>query len=156
VGIPAASATVRIQSDPGGEVRAYFIQYATLRESGEDVIIDGPCLSACTLVLSVIPRDRICVTERAVLGFHAAWSPDGNGGRVTNVPATRMMLATYPAKVRSWIKRRGGLSPRMIMLSGRELNAMYAPCSRTAGGTTPRPASAASFSATSASVLSSR
>jgi hypothetical protein len=30
--------------------------------------------------------------------------------------------------VRSWIARRGGLSPRMMYLSGRELAAMYNSC----------------------------
>ena len=32
-------------------------------------MIDGRCLSACTLVRGVIPRERICVTRRARLGF---------------------------------------------------------------------------------------
>ena len=45
--------------------------------SGEKVIIDGPCLSACTLVLSTVPSNRICVTKRAVLGFHAPRSSIG-------------------------------------------------------------------------------
>ena len=36
-----------------------------LRKSGQRVVIDGTCASACTLVLGVIPHDRICVTSRA-------------------------------------------------------------------------------------------
>ena len=43
-----------------------------MRDSGEHVVIDGPCLSACTLLTGIIPSDRVCVTQRAVLGFHAA------------------------------------------------------------------------------------
>ena len=66
-----ARADVRIVSSPGGAVDAYLAAFARMRQSGERVIIDGPCLSACTLVLSTIPRNRICVTRRAVLGFHA-------------------------------------------------------------------------------------
>src|SRR4249920_3472753 len=66
-----ARADVRIVSSPGGAVDAYFAAFARVRESVERVIIDGPCLSACTLVLSTIPRNRICVTRRAVLGFRA-------------------------------------------------------------------------------------
>jgi len=66
-----ARADVRIVSSPGGAVDAYLAAFARVRQSGERVIIDGPCLSACTLVLSTIPRNRICVTRRAVLGFRA-------------------------------------------------------------------------------------
>jgi DNA-binding transcriptional ArsR family regulator len=63
-----ARADVRIVSSPGGAVDAYLAAFARVRQSGERVVIDGPCLSACTLVLSTIPRSRICVTRRAVLG----------------------------------------------------------------------------------------
>ena len=67
----------------GGQIGPYLEILAALRNSGERVVIDGPCLSACTLVLGVIPRDRICVTARARLGFHAAWHPGENGRAVT-------------------------------------------------------------------------
>src|SRR6476660_6511809 len=67
-----ARADLRILSSPGGMVDAYLAAFARVRQSGERVVIDGPCLSACTLVLVTIPRNRICVTRRAVLGFHAA------------------------------------------------------------------------------------
>jgi hypothetical protein len=90
--------------------------------------IDGPCLSACTMLLGVIPRNRICVTPRARLGFHAAWHPSGNGQQVTSREATQLLMDIYPENVRSWIARRGGLSPRMMYLSGRELTAMYQTC----------------------------
>jgi hypothetical protein len=38
------------------------------------------------------------------------------------------LMDIYPQHVRSWIARRGGLSPRMMYLSGRELTAMYNTC----------------------------
>jgi hypothetical protein len=38
-----------------------------LASAGESVIIDGLCASACTIVLSELPRDKICVTSRALL-----------------------------------------------------------------------------------------
>jgi hypothetical protein len=58
----AARADSRIISSAGGEVGSYLRLFAAVRQSGEGVIIDGPCLSACRLVLSTIPQDRICVT----------------------------------------------------------------------------------------------
>ena len=51
-----AAATVRIEHDAGGQIGPYLERLVTLRNSGERVIIDGPCLSACTMVLGVIPR----------------------------------------------------------------------------------------------------
>ena len=74
------------------------------------------------------PAERICVTARARLGFHAAWHPGDNGQPVPSRAATRLLMEIYPQNVRSWIARRGGLTPRMMYLSGRELAAMYQTC----------------------------
>ena len=124
-----ASADVRIRSSPGGAVEAYLAAFARVRQSGQRVVIDGPCLSACTLVLSTIPRNRICVTRRAVLGFHAPRWYDLQCGRTTRAPeATRAVTATYPAGVRAWIKKRGGLTQKVIYLRGKELSALYPRC----------------------------
>jgi hypothetical protein len=117
-----ASATMRITSDPEN--------LASLRSSGEHVVIDGPCLSACTMVLGVIPRDHLCVTPRARLGFHSAWRPDEAGRPVVSRDGTQLLMTVYPQQVRNWIARRGGLSPHMMYLTGRELTSMYPPCQR--------------------------
>ncbi len=123
-----ASADFLIQSSPGGRIGDFVELYTQIRESGRRVVIDGPCLSACTLVLSLVPKHRICVTRRAVLGFHAAWRPDENGRPLTHARATKLMLETYPPAVRTWIRRKGGLNQRTIMLRGRELARMYPRC----------------------------
>src|SRR5579872_6431292 len=73
----ATAADIRIVRDPGGEVSSYIQKFEDVRASGERVVIDGPCLSACTLLTGLIPRDHICVTHRALLGFHAASYYDG-------------------------------------------------------------------------------
>lgn len=121
-------ATVRILASPGGRIGEYLTLFAMIRQSGERVVIDGPCFSACTLVLSVLPKERICVTRKAILGFHAAWTPDRRGKPLTAVEATKLMYATYPGPVRRWIKHKGGLTSKAIMLQGRELAAMYRSC----------------------------
>ena len=125
---PPARAEVRILASPGGQVGSFLDLFARVRASGERVVIDGPCLSACTLVLSVVPDDRICVTRRAVLGFHAARSIDQGGRSYAEPEASDLVLATYPAPVRGWIRRRGGLSSRLLLLRGRELAAIYPSC----------------------------
>ena len=124
----SASAAVRIVSDAGGQIGPYLESLAQLRSSGQNVIIDGPCLSACTLVLGVIPRERICVTSRARLGFHAAWHPGDNGQPTPSRGGTQLLMEVYPQQVRRWLARKGGLTPQMKYLAGRELAAMYSAC----------------------------
>jgi len=127
--VGSASAEMRIQRDYGGQIGPYLYKYAMVREAGQKVVIDGPCLSACTLALAVIPRNRICMTPNAVLGFHAAWMPGADGRPVTSSGGTRLLMAVYPPSIRSWIKRRGGLNGKTIFLRGRELAALYPSCS---------------------------
>jgi hypothetical protein len=123
-----ACAEVRILASPGGEVGPFLELFERVRASGETVVIDGPCLSACTLVLSTVPNDRICVTRRAVLGFHAARSMDRRGRMYAEPEASAVVLQTYPSPVRSWIRRHGGLTARTLLLRGRELAAIYPVC----------------------------
>ncbi len=127
-GVGASHAVVRIADDRGGRIGTYVDKYQGLRSSGETVIIDGLCASACTIVLGAVPHDKICVTSNANLGFHAAWDVGSNGRAVTNPEATQMLYSMYPTPVRRWIARRGGLTPHMIFLRGRQLAGMYKPC----------------------------
>jgi hypothetical protein len=126
--VSPARAEVRILASPGGQVGPFLDLFERVRASGERVVIDGPCLSACTLVLSVVPDDRICVTRRAILGFHAARSIDRRGRMTAEPEASEVVLATYPAAVRGWIRSRGGLTSRLLLLRGRELAAIYPRC----------------------------
>ena len=123
-----ARAEIRILASPGGQVGPFLDLFDRVRQSGERVVIDGPCLSACTLVLMTIPEERICVTRRAVLGFHAARSIDRRGRLYAEPEASRAVEAAYPAPVRDWIGRRGGLTSRLLLLRGRELAAIYPRC----------------------------
>jgi len=124
----APAAEVRIIQSPGGEVGPFLELFEQVRESGDRVVIDGPCLSACTLVLSIVPGNRICVTRRAVLGFHAARSVDRRGRFYDEPEASEAVLEAYPGPVRDWISRRGGLTSRLLLLKGRELAAIYPRC----------------------------
>ena len=123
-----ARTEVRILASPGGQVGPFLDLFERVRASGERVVIDGPCLSACTLVLSAVPNDRICVTRRAVLGFHAARSIDRRGRIYAEPEASKAVLEAYPAPVRGWISRRGGLTSRLLLLRGRDLAAIYPTC----------------------------
>ena len=120
-------AVTRISDDKGGPLGEYLLRFTRIRDSGERVIIDGNCLSACTLV-TIIPKERICVTQRAVLGFHAGWIDDNMGKRPTSAEGTRLLFELYPPTIRSWINSHGGLGARMILLRGRELSNLYPRC----------------------------
>ena len=128
VGVGASHALVRISDDRGGRIGTYLDKYQALRQNNEMVVIDGLCASACTIVLGAVPHERICVTPRAHLGFHAAWDAGPDGAPVPNSVATNMLFSMYPAKIRRWIAARGGLKPQMIFLRGKQLSSMYKPC----------------------------
>jgi hypothetical protein len=148
-GMGASQAVVRIADDRGGRIGTYVDKYQDLRSSGETVIIDGLCASACTIVLGALPHDRICVTSHANLGFHAAWDFGADGRAITNPEATQMLYSMYPPPVKRWISQRGGLTPHMIFLRGRQLQSMYKPCfldAQASAGKLPAPAAHASGS----------
>ena len=140
-GAGVSHAVVRIGEDRGGRIGTYVDKYQDLRSSGETVVIDGLCASACTIVLGAVPHDRICVTSHANLGFHAAWDFGANGRAVTNAEATQMLYSMYPSPVRRWIAQRGGLKRNMIFLRGKQLQALYKPCYLDAQASAIKPAS---------------
>ena len=131
-GITSASATMRIAEDRGGQIGHYLQAFAMLRSSGENVVVDGNCLSACTLVLGLMPRSKVCATSRARFGFHAAWMPDSEGRPITSPLGTQALWNIYPNQERRWISRHGGLSRKMIYMQGEDLGGIVASCGQTA------------------------
>ena len=126
-----AFADLRITRDFGGYVEEYKAKYAKIRDRKERVIVDGICNSACTLMLGIVPLNRICVTPRASLGFHAAYYDTAYtfGTKVTSYAGTADLMSYYPASVKDWIKRKGGLTPEMKRVkNGPDLWAMIDPC----------------------------
>jgi hypothetical protein len=126
-----AQAELRIARDFGGFVEEYKAKYAKVRDRKERVVIDGICNSACTLVLGIVPLNRICVTPRASLGFHQAyydkrWTA---GLRVTSVAGTDELMSYYPSPVKTWIAKKGGLTAQMKrVFNGTELWGLVDPC----------------------------
>ena len=121
----------RIRNDYGGLIQRYKLKYGAIRDRGERVIIDGACNSACTLVLGIVPLNRICVTPRASLGFHTAYFDRSYtaGIKLTSYWDTADMLAYYPETVKQWLDRHGGLTPDVkTVKNGPELWAIVDPC----------------------------
>jgi hypothetical protein len=100
-----------------------------MRAAGEHVVIDGPCLSACTLLTGIIPREHVCVTSRAELGFHAAsYYDDASRSFIPTREGSAEVMRLYPATIRAWIGRHGGLTPQLKMMRGHDLTALYQTC----------------------------
>ena len=123
-------ADFRILSSSGGEVSSYLAVFARVRQSGDRVIIDGPvslCLYAC------VEHDFRKIASALREGqCSVSMSPkyvDPRSGRMSrSSEATRIVTQSYPAGVRAWIKKRGGLTQKVIYLRGRELAALYPHC----------------------------
>lgn len=105
--------TIMIRDHRGGPVDYYAESFSSMAVSGQDVIIDGVCLSACTLVLGLIPRERVCATSSARFGFHSAYALVP-WGKVHHAEGTQKLLNSYATDVLQWIQERGGLRPRMM------------------------------------------
>jgi hypothetical protein len=124
----ATAADYRITRDHGGDVDVYKEKYAKIRDRGERVVIDGICNSACTLVLGIVPLNRICVTPKASLGFHQAYT-EMLGFKMMSYAGTADLLTYYPQSAKDWIKRNGGLTPQMKRVkNGPDLWAIVDPC----------------------------
>jgi hypothetical protein len=120
----AQSADYFTGDDKGGNLEMYWNKFAAVRKSGQRVVINGKCLSACTMSVVVMPRDRICVTNKARLGFHAAI----RSGRA-DTEGTKLLYSTYPADIQKWITENHALDTlKFTVLSGRELESMIPRC----------------------------
>jgi hypothetical protein len=126
--VTPASATMRIVNDRGGKLGEYFQAFTRVRSTGERVVVDGDCLSACTMVLGLLPFNQICATPRARFGFHVASIVNNAGQLVASAKDTQALWNIYPASVQRWINQHGGLSRQMIFMGGRSLSDIVATC----------------------------
>jgi hypothetical protein len=116
---PVANAeTVQIIDDRGGLIIAYQMQWAMLAPQSVNVQIKGHCVSACTILLGYIPRERICVSSGASLGFHLA----------TPAFVTEDLLRVYPLDIRLWIEQHGGLTHQIIWLQAPDIYGYFQRC----------------------------
>jgi hypothetical protein len=93
----SAVAEYRITRDHGGLLEDHKAKYAVIRDRGERVVIDGICNSGCTLVLGIVPLNRVCVTPTASLGFHMAYYDKATtfGVKVMSYEGTAELMSYY-------------------------------------------------------------
>jgi hypothetical protein len=73
----AAPSKHLIHLERGGSLTAHEQRFKEWAADGGHVEIRGMCQSACTLVMSYVPRERICFSKSGYLNFHLA-SYDGH------------------------------------------------------------------------------
>ena len=129
--IPAAPAQ-RIMIDWGGQLGVYIDRYNEWRRTGELVVVDGFCISACTMVTGLIKPERLCATPFARLAFHSAAFIDIAGTRTFAREATRIVWHIYPQRLRELLLRHGwqdGMDhANLIYVEGAELHTIIRPC----------------------------
>jgi hypothetical protein len=103
----AAPPTIIINDfDPGGPVSTYVAWWKRVNDSGAKLVIDAPCVSACTIFLGFPDLlARTCITSRGALGFHEASTGGASDGEFTKA-AVRWL---YPKFIQEWIISKGGL-----------------------------------------------
>lgn len=74
-----------------------------IAQSGGKVELDGFCISACTLILGILPREDVCVSEYSTFGFHSA--TDGYGD--FHSEGTRIAWTLYPEAVKEKLRKAG-------------------------------------------------
>lgn len=129
--VAPARADLRITRDHGGYVEEYKAKYQRIAKTGERVVIDGICNSACTLVFGIVPLNKVCVTPRASLGFHQAYYDKAFtfGIKVTSNEGTSDLMSYYSEPIKQWLARNGGLTPEMKKIkNGKDLWKIVDPC----------------------------
>lgn len=125
-----SNAAMRILFDPGGVITEYVDKYNAIHASGGSVVIDGPCISACTMIVGLVDREKVCVTKRAMLAFHSA-SEVTPFARKHSEDGTALLWNVYPDDVQDLLRKKGwdgGEHPNLIFIRGAELRSIYKEC----------------------------
>lgn len=121
-----------VRYNPGGEINKFLAAARAVRAGAlRQVIIDGPCLSACAIFADVA-RERVCITDRATFGFHKARLyavHPARGGRA-HYQEVRRQDPDHSADVAGWVRRNGGFPDEgYLMMSSREASQIWQRCS---------------------------
>lgn len=130
-----------IKNDPGGSILIYRALANSLK--GKKVAIDGPCYSACTMFAETLRyKIDLCVTERAVLGFHIPYVRIGDTTQISEELAKRFeagfkeRITGYPVKIQEILRKskipnpsRTGDPFSLLLIKGSKLLEAYPKCS---------------------------
>lgn len=100
-----------IKDNKGGMIGDFLAFKSFLERYEINVVFDGPCISACTILL-LLPKERTCVTPNAQFMFHRAMHPDPE----VEQAATEAIFTYYPGWVQDFIVEKGGLTRNFIIM----------------------------------------
>jgi len=120
-----------VRYSPGGELESFRAAANAVRRGARRlVVIDGPCISACA-VFADMARARVCITDRAVFGFHKATLVSLRSLRSGRTLRRVLAVSDPPhsADIARWVQRRGGF-PRngLVQMRAREAAAFWRRC----------------------------
>ncbi len=122
--VPCSSPCI-IEFSPGGVMDLFAAEGRQLAADHTLVIVDGPCISACTILVD-FARANVCLTHNAILGYHQ-WSMDTEGG-------TKHGDVSYLTPgLDAYLKARGGLpytpdTGHILLLNFAEARQFYRAC----------------------------
>lgn len=128
---------ILIRNGMGGELDGMLGTLAYLDENPNKlIVIDGPCASACTLLLS--RPENVVFTENAVFQFHSAAWQTTVGTKVTfelSEEGNQKMLRVLPESIREWVLDNDAFASRdLVEMSNRTVRklipAMFMPSNR--------------------------
>lgn len=103
----AAPVTYLITYNPGGVVADFRATARELARTHTPIIVDGPCYSSCTVLVDQ-DRAQVCITDRAVLGYHLG-SENGWLDAQHSVTPPRVGISYATPGLNGWIEANGGL-----------------------------------------------
>ena len=112
-----------ISDDRGGSIARYAQDVMRLRGQNKLVVFNGQCASACTMFLA-LGNNRTCIAPGASFVFHSAHG----ASRAQNQWGTDYMYRHYPAWVRDWLGRNGGMSDRLLRMDYAYAAQFMRPC----------------------------
>lgn len=112
---PVWQQRVVIKNDRGGYIHRFQLKYARWARQNKEVAVDGYCASSCTMAIGMIKRSNLCVTPRAVWGFHGSYVQTITG-KQENPGDTHLMTEQYTDDINAWIESKGGLHTYKTML----------------------------------------
>jgi hypothetical protein len=89
----------------GGRVDEHRQRFAGYKRTKAKVEIRGPCYSACTLLLSYVAADDLCIAPGGFMAFHAIRSMEK--GERMNFETWQAYLG-MPLVIKMWIDDNGG------------------------------------------------
>ena len=113
ISAPVYANTITINEiNQGGMLDDFVAFWKWIAASGDNIVIDAPCSSGCTLFLAYVPTNKVCITNKGSLGIHKAANDSGPIDEFSKA----LYRSSYPEWVLKWIQSKGGITKDVIFM----------------------------------------